>query len=482
MAEQARRPSLPRPARPVAGDELPARRSGGGRRAETGRERSLAGAACRGQAQQPVSLRAHRHLRLGDMTDAGAAEGRLQVGDERGRVEAVLRVGVRDRRRRRAGALLHLAVPEHDLPAHHRLRQARARREDDLERSVAPCRGGGEAQLGPPERRDAAAVLGARGGFRAEVVGRPRPGVVEDGEPRPARRGQEAADPPDETGVVDREPPLRQRVRLAGMGTVERLVRGVRGDAATAREDVVADHVDERIAGIELLRRPAALGVEARDRVPDHRQPRRRIHGQLPAADGTQPEAPQLRVDLTAVEDQVRAAKRLLVRRRTVRGSLRAAVRPRRRVEVLRVVHLRHDADVDRAVERGDCLVERDQVGISPARGDLRGRDRLAAGATLVGADVDHRHRLQTGEELREGRAPGAPLAPAEEDLTHLRDLPGLALEAVRLAGDPEQRPVGHARTRRRHARCGEGEQEHEERERPHRLSIRRKSDGVQNV
>ena len=318
-------------------------------------------------------------------------------------------------------------------------------------------------------------------GFELQVVRRARPRVVEDREPRAARRRQKAADLPDETGVVDCEPPLGERVRLAGMGAVQRLVGGVGGDAAPAREDVVADHVDEGVTRIELLRRPRALGVEARDRVPDHRQRRRRIHGQLPA-DGFEAEAAQLRVDLTAVEDQVRAPKRLLVGSCAVRRAFRGAVRLRRRVEVLRIVHLRHHPDVDRPAEGRDRLVQRDQVRIASPGGDLRRCDRLGARPALVGAEVDHRNRLQLGEEVGEGRAPRAALPPAEEDLADLRLLPGLTLEAIRPAGDPEQRLVDRATAGERACCGGEGEQEHKERGRPHPLSIRRKSDRVQNV
>ena len=266
------------------------------------------------------------------------------------------------------------------------------------------------------------------------------------------------------------------------MRAVEGLVRRERGGTTAGRVDVVPDHVDEPVAGIEALRRPRAPGVQARDRVPDHRQPRRRVHGQL-ATDRTQAKPPQLRVHVPAVQDQIRAPERVSVGPRAVRGPSRGAIRARGRVETLRVVHLRQDAHVDRAAESCDRLVESDQIGVASPGCDLRRRDRLRARAAVVGADVEHRSRLQPGQEPSERRAPGAALAPAEEELANLRLLPRLPLEALGRPRDSEQRRVAHAATGER-ARCrGQREQEREERERrPHRLSIGRKSDRVQNV
>ena len=134
------------------------------------------------------------------------------------------------------------------------------------------------------------------------------------------------------------------------------------------------------IAGVERLCRARAAGVEAGDRIPDHRQRRRGVDGKL-AADRRLAEAAQLRVDVTAVEDQVRAPERLPVRRRRMRWSLRAAVAPRRRVETPRVVHLGHHPHVDPAAVSGDRLVERDEIRVAEASRDPGRRDRLGWGA-----------------------------------------------------------------------------------------------------
>ena len=267
------------------------------------------------------------------------------------------------------------------------------------------------------------------------------------------------------------------------MGAVERLVRGLRGDARPAREHVVPDHVDIGVTGIEGLRGPRAVGVEARDRVPDHGQRRRRVDGQL-AADRPLPEPAEDRVDIAAVEDQVRAPERLLVCGRRVRRPLRGAVQPRRRIEVPRVVHLRHHPHEDLAAVRGDRLVERDEIRIAAARRDPGRGDRLDAAAAPVGADVDHRDRLQAGEELGERRPPAAALPPAEEDVPHLGVLARLTLEPIGLSGDPEQRLVDGVRPALcRGCAAGEGEHQHEKRERrPHRFSIGRNTDAVYQV
>ena len=365
--------------------------------------------------------------------------------------------------------------------------------EQDLERRVSLDRLGSQPQLRArwrarraraglrTERGDAASVFGPRGGLRAEVVGRARPGVVVGRELRPLPAPQERADLLDEPWVVNREPPFRQRVRLARMGAVERLVRSMRSDAGSGQKHVVPDHVDVGVTGVERLRRPRAAGFETRDRVPDHRQSRCGIDRQLPA-DRRQPEPAQLRIDLTPVEDQVRAPERLLVRRRRMRGASRGAVESRRRVEVPRVVHLRHHPHVHRSAVGGDRLVQRDQIAIAAAGCDPSRCDRLGSGSALVGADVDHRDRLQTREELRERRPPGAALPPAEEDVPHLRVLAGLALEAVGLARDPEQRLVVDV-ARAPRSGCSGGEHEHQQEKRgrrPHELSIGRNTDDVQ--
>ncbi len=288
--------------------------------------------------------------------------------------------------------------------------------------------------------------------------------VVVGGELRPRPCLQERADPLDEAGVVDREPPLRQRVGLARMGAVERLVRGVRRDARMAREHVVPDHVHVGVTGVERLRRPAAAGVEAGDGVPDHGQRRRGVDGQL-AVDRRLAEPAQLRVDLTAVEDQVGAPERLPVRSRRMRRPLRAAVEPRRRVEVPRVVHLGHHPYVELTAVGGDRLVERHQIRVAAAGRDPGRRHHLGAGAATVGADVDHRDRLQPGEELGEGRSPGAALPPAEKELSHLGVLARLALEAIGLARDPQERLVdGIAPALGGGNTDDEGEHKHEER------------------
>ena len=264
------------------------------------------------------------------------------------------------------------------------------------------------------------------------------------------------------------------------MGAVERLVRGVRGDARTAREHVVPDHVHVRVAGVERLRRPAlrasrpAIGFQITVNAGAA------LTASSPSTGGW-PMPAQLRVDLTAVKDQVRAPERLPVRRRRMRRPLRAAVAPRRRVEIPRVVHLGHHPHVDLTAVGGDRLVERDEIRVAAAGRDPGRRHHLGAGAATVGADVDHRDRLQPGEELGERRSPAAALPPAEEELPHLRVLAGLALEAIGLARDPQERLVdGFAPASSGGHADGESKQEHEERERrPHELSIGRKKDGV---
>jgi hypothetical protein len=127
-----------------------------------------------------------------------------------------------------------------------------------------------------------------------------------------------------------------------------------------------------------------------------------------------------------------------------------------------------------------DRLVERDQVPVASALRDPLRRDHLSPRATRVGAEVDHRDRLQARKELPQRRAPHLPLAPAEEDVADLRVLPGVGLEAVRVPRDPEQRTVRARPAGRVGDTGGEGERREQQREQapPHAIHYPPRSDG----
>jgi hypothetical protein len=103
------------------------------------------------------------------------------------------------------------------------------------------------------------------------------------------------------------------------------------------------------------------------------------------------------------VHDQVDPRKRLFVVRRIAMPG------------VAGVVHLAHRAHVDRAAPLRDRLVERDEVAVALAGGDLGGRDRGLAVepfcSSRCGASGSARRRQQDVER----RAERSALAPREE-------------------------------------------------------------------
>ena len=93
------------------------------------------------------------------------------------------------------------------------------------------------------------------------------------------------------------------------------------------------------------------------------------------------------------------------------------------------------------------------------ARGDLRGRDRLAAAGAR--AEAEHRDLAHRREQPLEPRSPRCALSPADDRVADLRVLAGLGLETLAVAEDAEQGPRTGGRDEDQGAECDERDPSH---------------------
>jgi hypothetical protein len=127
-------------------------------------------------------------------------------------------------------------------------------------------------------------------------------------------------------------------------------------------------------------------------RHPHHRDLRLRQVA-VAALDGREVQRAQLRVDVgarAAAEDQRRAAPGVAEGGGRVAGPAEVAVAVERRVAVVRLVHLRQEADVDGVLLLGEAAVEAQQVAVALAAGDPARRDALGRAVAVLRRDVQH--------------------------------------------------------------------------------------------